>query len=56
MRFRHLLITLFLVAQAAVGITGCGQKGPLVPPKASTVLAVASAAPCVNADGMTATT
>ena len=33
MRFRPLLIVALSLALIAVGITGCGQKGPLVLPK-----------------------
>jgi len=43
MRFRPPLISLLLAALAVVGVTGCGQKGPLVPPpKASATLATAT--------------
>jgi len=41
MRFRHLLIHVILAAVAVAGTSGCGQKGPLVPPK--TALAQVSA-------------
>lgn len=42
MRFRPLLTVALSLALIAVGITGCGQKGPLVLPK-SQVFAPTSA-------------
>jgi len=42
MRFRRLFTASLLAALVAVGIAGCGQKGPLVPPKASAVATIAT--------------
>jgi len=55
MRFRHLLIALSLAAIAVISFTGCGQKGPLVPPKTLTTLATAASLDVsVHANGMAA--
>ena len=41
MRFRPHILVLIALAFAVSGLAGCGQKGPLVPPKAIAPISVA---------------
>ena len=42
MRFRtHILVVVALTFITLLGVSGCGQKGPLVPPKAIAAASIA---------------
>lgn len=45
MRFRLHILVVIALALTILGTAGCGQKGPLVPPKA---IAAASIAPFIR--------
>ncbi len=41
MRFRRHILVVITLAFTLLGVSGCGQKGPLVPPKAIAAASIA---------------